>query len=164
MALNVAHHRRPVEIARRVPVGIEAASAVLREGADRLIGPEFPAPWAASGAHHTLGIEFPGGVRLTREVHLGTGPVFEEDDGVAVAVWWEAAEHPHLFPTFDGALEVRPAGDGTTESELRLAGSYAPPLGRIGRFADGLVGHRVVTASLEALLAGAAERLVAAAS
>jgi hypothetical protein len=74
-------------------------------------------------------------------------------------VWWEAAGHPYLFPTFDGALEVRHLGD---ETELRLVGSYQPPLGHFGYFADGLIGHPVVTASLESVLAEAAERLAAA--
>ena len=31
-------------------------------------------------------------------------------------------------------------------------GSYEPSLGSVGRFADGLAGHKVVIASLEAFL------------
>jgi hypothetical protein len=159
MALNLTVRRRPVELARRVPVGIDAAVDVLRYGADRLVGPELAAPWAATAGPGTLGVELPGGIHLTREVRIGFGPLFEEDGTCAVPVWWEAAEHPHLFPIFDGALEVRRLGDGT---ELRLVGSYEPPLGSIGQFADCVLGHRVVIASLEALLTQAAERLAAA--
>jgi hypothetical protein len=53
---------------------------------------------------------------------------------------------------------LRPASDGT---EIRLVGSYRPPLGAWGRFADDLAGHRVVTASLETFLATTAQRLMA---
>jgi hypothetical protein len=158
--LTVTSRRRPVEIARRIPVDIAAAAGILRQTPDRLIGPEFPASWIATG-NRSLNVVLPGGFQLTREVRVGFGPIFEEEDGLAVTVWWEAKAHPHLFPTFDGALEVRRLDD---ETELRLVGSNEPPLGPIGRFADGVVGHRVVAASLEALLAGAADRLAAAAS
>ena len=158
MPRNLTVRRRPAELARRVPVGIDAAVDVLRHGAHRLVGPELAAPWAATAGPSALGVDL-GGVHLTREVRIGFGPAFEEDGTFAVSVWWEAAERPHLFPTFDGALEVRRHGDGT---ELRLVGSYEPPLGPVGRFADGVFGHRVVMASLDALLTRAAERLAAA--
>ena len=62
-----------------------------------------------------------------------------------------------MFPTFDGGIELRPNGDDATE--LGLLGSQEPPLGAVGRFADGLAGHRVVIASLEALLDDIAARL-----
>lgn len=161
MAMMVTARRRPVEIARRVPVPLEAAVDVLKHASERLIGADFAAYWMAADRAEMLGIDLPGGLHVSQEVRVGLGPVFEEDGAYVVAVWWEAAEHPHLFPTFDGGFEVRGAGGAT---ELRLVGSYEPPLGALGRFADGVVGHRLVAASLDALLASAAERLAAAAT
>ncbi|HKY77174.1 MAG TPA: hypothetical protein VJS45_13595 [Acidimicrobiia bacterium] len=161
MVMTVTARRRPVEIARRVPVGIEAAVDVLKHGSERLIGADFAASWMVTDGSETLGIDLPGGMHVSREVRVGFGPVFQDDDAFVLAVWWEAAEHPQLFPTFDGGFEVRAAGDAT---DLRLVGSYEPPLGALGRFADGVVGHRLVAASLDALLDSAAERLIAAAA
>ena len=158
MVMRMTDRRRPVEMARRVPVGIEAAVDILKHASERLIAADFAASWMAPDGAETLAIDLPGGMHVSREVRVGLGPVFQEDDAFVVAVWWEAAEHPQLFPTFDGGFEVRPAGDDT---ELRLVGSYEPPLGPFGRFADGVVGHRLVTASLDALLASASERLAA---
>ncbi|MDP1806877.1 MAG: hypothetical protein Q8K72_16990, partial [Acidimicrobiales bacterium] len=89
------------------------------------------------------------------------GPLMEEDGAVVLPVGWEDAEHPDLFPTFDGGLELYPDGRGTA---LRLVGSYVPPLGLIGRFADELAGHRIVLASLSKFLADVASLLTAAAN
>jgi hypothetical protein len=140
---------------------MDAAIDVLRYSTDLLVTPDLTAPWAAPPGVSTLAIDLPGGVHLTREVRVGFGPISEEDGISAVPVWWEAAEHPHLFPSFDGALEVHPAA-GDLGTELCLVGSYLPPLRSVGRFADGLLGHKMVMASLEALLARAADRLVSA--
>ena len=159
MAMTMSVRRRPVEITRRVPVGIEAAVHILKHAPERLLGADFATSWIVSDGPETLGIDLPGGMHVSREVRVGFGPAFQEEDAFVLAVWWEAAEHPQLFPTFDGGFEVRAAGDAT---ELRLVGSYEPPLGALGRFADGVIGHRLVTASLDALLTSAAERLVAA--
>jgi hypothetical protein len=161
MALNLTVRRRPIELVRPVPVTVDAAVDVLRHGADRLVASDLAAPWAASAGLSTLAVDLPGGVHLTREVRIGFGPSVEDDGSFAVPVWWEAEEHPHLFPTFDGALEVRRGSNGT---QLCLVGSYQPPLGSIGRFADGVLGHQVVVASLEALLNRAADRLATAAA
>ena len=159
--MKMTDRRRPVEMACRVPVGIETAVDILMHASERLIAADFAASWMAPIGAETLEIELPGGMHVSREVRVGVGPVFQEGDAFVVAVWWEAAEHPQLFPTFDGGFEVRRAGDDT---ELRLVGSYEPPLGAFGRFADGVVGHRLVTASLDSLLALAAVRLAAAAT
>lgn len=141
MALTVPRERRPVELGRRVPVPLDSAIALLEHDPELVLGRRI------------------GGRHVAREVRVGYGRMMEDEGVVALPVWWEDAEHPHLFPTFDGGLELRPDGEGT---ELLLVGSYRPPLGAFGRFADGLVGHRVVAASLEAFLAAAAERLLTA--
>jgi len=160
MAAAVRHRRHPVELARRVPVPLHTAIAIFSGDPGRVIGSHVSAP--VDGVTYTdVGVEVLGVRRVTRHVRVGFGPVLAEDAVVAVPLWWEAAEHPELFPTFDGGIELWPAAGGT---ELRLVGSYQPPLGSVGRFADTLVGHRIVTASLERLLSCAADRLVAVAT
>ncbi|HJP67207.1 MAG TPA: hypothetical protein VKA30_13000 [Actinomycetota bacterium] len=152
--------RRPVELVRRVPVPLDAAVDVLRYGADRLVALDPAMPWEADGGLSSLAVDLPGGIHLTRQVRIGFGPILEEDGTFAVPVWWEAEEYPHLFPTFDGALEVcRGRGRGGEGTDLHLVGSYQPPLGSIGRFANGFLGHQVVMASLEELLNRMADRL-----
>jgi hypothetical protein len=64
-------------------------------------------------------------------------------------LWWEAADQPWLFPSFDGGLEIRPDDAGT---ELRLEGHYRPPLGPAGALVNRAVLNRAATASLETLL------------
>lgn len=147
---------------RLVPVNIDAALPVVRHTPERLIESGFAAWWAAPRGAEGHDVRPPGPTAsVSRPVRVGLGPTFEEDGALVVAVWWEAVEHPRLFPAFDGGFELRAAGQ---ETELRLVGSYEPPLGMLGRFADGVVGHRLVTSSLAALLAAAAERLAAAAA
>ena len=68
------------------------------------------------------------GVRFDRQAAIEIGPVVEEADGTRLLpLWWEAAEHPGLFPTFDGGLQVCPHDRGT---ELRLEGTTARRSGR----------------------------------
>jgi len=146
-----------VELAQRVPVAVDVAVAVLEREPKQVIGSYLEDPACDGETYTDLGVEVVGGHRVARDVRVGFGKVLDEDGIIAVPVWWEAAEHPELFPTFDGGLELRPVAGNT---ELRLVGSYQPPLGAIGRFADSLVGHRIVVASLERLLYSVATRLV----
>jgi hypothetical protein len=137
-----------------VPLPVQAALAVLDQDLHRVVGSRLRTPIDGEG-FTALEIGIPGGRQITREVGLGFGPRLEEDDVSALPVWWEDAEHPELFPTFDGGLEVHDVDGGT---EVRLVGSYRPPLGAVGRFADGLLGRRIVAASLEAFLTAVADR------
>jgi hypothetical protein len=141
-----------------VAVPLEAAVAVLERAPESIVGSELGAPWTGPGAHSELGVELPGGRYVARQVRIGLGRILEDEDALALPLWWQDAEHPQLFPTFDGGLELRRAGDAT---ELRLIGSYQPPLGVVGRFGDGLLGRRLVMASLERFLTAAAARLTA---
>lgn len=154
--MTAARHRRAIELARRVPVPVAAAVALLQRDPHEVIGENLGAPWTGIEVPADLAVKLFGGRQVAREVRIGVGPLLEDDDAVALPLWWQAAEHAHLFPTFDGGLELRGDEEGT---ELRLVGSYLPPLGAVGRFADGVVGHRVVMASLDGFLDAVAERL-----
>jgi hypothetical protein len=159
MAITATPHRRAVEtLVRRVPVPAAAATALLRRDPHRVIGSHLGAPWTSTGIHVDLAVELFSGHQVAREVRIGVGPLIDDEGVLALPLWWQADDHPQLFPTFDGGLELRGDERGT---ELRLVGSYRPPLGVVGRFADGVVGHRVVMASLDGFLSAVAERLAA---
>ena len=151
--------RRSVDLLRYVPVPVDVAVAIVEAGPHRLVG-SHAGGWSDGQARADLRAELPGGGSVTRSARVGFGPVMEEDGAVVLPVWWEDAEHPDLFPTFDGGLELRADGRGTA---LSLVGSYVPPLGLFGRFGDGLAGHRIVMASLNEFLAEVAALLTAAA-
>jgi hypothetical protein len=150
--------RRPIRLIRTIPIPTIAVLARLVVDAGTVIGVQPDA--SPQAGHRRLGIRFLGDMALAREVTVGYGPPMEEDDGTAVLpLWWEATEHPWLFPTFDGGLEVEETHDGT---ELRLVGSCRPPLGRLGAVADEIAGFRLARAALDAFLGEVADRLTAA--
>ncbi len=147
----------PVVITRRIPRPAAEVSARLSSNPAAFLGasdvsgelPEgrYPVPLQMSIA----------GVHFDRTAAVGFAPVVEEDDGTRILpLWWEAADQPWLFPTFDGGLEVRPQNDGT---ELRLEGRYRPPLGAAGDLVNRAVLNRAATASLETLLDNLSARL-----
>lgn len=158
MSITAARQRRAIELVRRVPMPLPATVALLEHDPHRVISAHLGAPWTGTELHADLAVELFGGRQVAREVRIGIGRLLEDDDALALPLWWQAAEHPQLFPTFDGGLELRGDEQGT---ELRLVGSYQPPLGAVGRFADGVVGHRVVMASLDSFLTAIADRLSA---
>jgi hypothetical protein len=150
----------PVLITRRVPrppaevnACLSKDPAILFRTADEraiLAAGRYPVPLQVSLA----------GAHFDRVAAVGFASVVEEEDGTRVLpLWWEAAEQPWLFPTFDGGLEVRPDDGGT---ELRLEGRYRPPLGAAGALVNRAVLNRAATASLEALLDRLSARLGAA--
>ena len=156
MTRTALSHRRPVELRRQVPLALARAVVVLNEAPQEVIGSEHDGFWAAAEAHAILGAQLLPGTLVIRSVRLGFGPRLQDEDAVVLPVWWEDDEHPHLFPTFDGGLELRDDYGGT---DLRLVGSYQPPLGALG-FADGLAGHRFVVASLETFVDDVTTRLL----
>lgn len=128
-----------------MPVPAERAIAVLEAAPRELIGSRLQA------------------VHVAREVHVGFGHLLADDGAVVLPVWWEDAEQPELFPTFDGGIELRDDHDHAGV-EVRLAGSYRPPLGTLGEFVDRIVGHRIVATTLDAFVEDVVTRLTAAAA
>lgn len=157
MARTTDPSRRQVELLRHLPVPVDVAVGVLQSGPQHVIGSQLDGEW---GKVHELRPELVAGRHLKREVGIGFGPLID-DDVLVLPIWWEDADFPHLFPTFDGGLELRADEGGT---EVRLVGSYQAPLGALGRFADSLAGHHLVMTSLETFLGQALARLTAAAT
>ena len=88
-------------------------------------------------------------------------PVYR-GDVMTVGLRWEAAGAAGTaFPVLDANISISPAGDET--ARLALAGSYRPPLGRLGTGLDRAIMHRVATATMRCLLRSVAEALVASA-
>lgn len=103
-----------------------------------------------------LGPAGPVAAKLVRVRFLD--PVYR-DDVMTVGLRWEAAGAAGiLFPVLDANLSISPAGDEA--ARLMLAGSYRPPLGRLGAGLDRAIMHRVATATMRCLLQSVAEALV----
>jgi hypothetical protein len=98
-----------------------------------------------------------GGSSVHERANIRCIPEFDVTNGTAR--WhlsWEPVGHGRVLPAFRGRLEATPKGVG---AELHLAGTYRPPLGRLGAAGDALVGHRVAERTLASLLAGVAGRV-----
>jgi hypothetical protein len=157
---------RTVEAVTRLEASPEPVIEVLTAdpagvlGGTRVPGGEtFVAPVA---------VELGGGASLAVDVDMTFGRLPDEGGVGRFGLSWQASEHEGAFPAFGGDLEVHPDGEGTL---LRLTGYYRPPLGAVGAFGDGLVGHRLARRALQdfveavttQLQAALAARLVAAA-
>ena len=87
---------------------------------------------------------------LSKAVSLRVGTVRDRGEGFVVPLQWSATGPTELFPVMVADLEVSPLG--ADESQLRLSGSYDPPLGAIGRQLDRLLLHQLAEATVRALL------------
>jgi hypothetical protein len=77
-------------------------------------------------------------------------PVYR-GDVMTVGIRWEATGAAGaLFPVLDANITISPAGDHT--ALLALAGSYRPPLGRLGAGLDRAVMYQVAAATMRSLL------------
>jgi hypothetical protein len=150
----------PVLITRRVPCPPAEVNACLSQDPARLFQTaDEPASMADGRFPVPLHVSL-AGAHFDRIAAVGFATVVEEEDGTRVLpLWWEAAEQPWLFPTFDGGLEIRSDDGGT---QLRLEGNYRPPLGAAGALVNRAVLNKAATASLEALLDRLSARLTAA--
>jgi hypothetical protein len=92
--------------------------------------------------------DVPGASKLVRVRFLD--PVYR-GDAMTLGLRWEATGVTGgLFPVLDADITLMPAGEHT--SRLALAGSYRPPLGRLGAGLDRVILNQVATATIRALL------------
>jgi hypothetical protein len=83
---------------------------------------------------------------VSRLVEVRFRDLVRHGDSAVLAVRWEAAgSGGGLFPVLDADITLTPAAESTT---LRLAGSYRPPLGKVGAVLDRVALHRVATATV----------------
>jgi hypothetical protein len=87
-----------------------------------------------------------GGMTLAKPVTVS----FADSEGEGIHVRWAPVEGG-AFPTFSGQFETAPREGG--RCTLTVSGFYVPPGGVAGRIFDALLGYRIATSSLGALLA-----------
>lgn len=80
-------------------------------------------------------------------------------DGPAtrVELEWHAARATGAFPVMHAVLWAYALTPG--ETQLELEGTYAPPLGALGRAVDAVVGRRIAEASMHRFVQEVATRL-----
>jgi hypothetical protein len=99
--------------------------------------------------------DVPGASKLVRVRFLD--PVYR-DDAMTLGLRWEATGvSGGLFPVLDADITLTAAGEHSTR--LALAGSYRPPLGRLGAELDRVILNQVATATIRALLQEVADAL-----
>jgi len=95
----------------------------------------------------------PSMVTFRKAAFVDLGPVRPLDDGWQVEISWRASTLAPLFPVFSGTIVVH-------GPELTLSGWYAPPGGKLGRFADRALLHIAATGTAGWIL-GELERAAA---
>lgn len=109
---------------------------------------------AASRAHGVASQLHAGvaGIELATDVAIRvTGIEQDVQDAPArpatrLRLEWQAAERPHLFPFMQAALLVYPLT--AKETQLDFAGTYQPPLGKLGSVVDAIGAHRIADVSV----------------
>jgi hypothetical protein len=130
----------PVDLVRyRLLVAVngllqQVAEAAYDEGEELLsrVGPFGPVPG------------------LSKAVKVYAGRVRDRGEGFVMPLRWSATGPTELFPVMEADLEIAPLG--AEESQLRLSGSYDPPLGSLGRGLDRLLLHQLAEATVRAFL------------
>lgn len=81
------------------------------------------------------------GVHLSRAVTIRFGGMVCEEDMTRMALRWEDARRPELFPVFEGVLSLAPLTVGSHQvTQVGLVGKYRPPFGALGAIADRVAG------------------------
>jgi hypothetical protein len=91
------------------------------------------------------------GVGVKTDINIAVKGVQEKRDATAgpatrLALEWEAATMPRLFPLMKGELAIYPLTP--TETQLDFSGTYEPPLGALGKTVNAIVGHRIAEVSV----------------
>lgn len=96
---------------------------------------------------HELGVDVHKAVRVT------LGEAITQENWLRIPIRWEADPGKHLFPTFDGGLEIESLS--MNRADLVITGRYRPPLGAAGALANPMLGPgaRRVVATLTHRLA-----------
>lgn len=98
-----------------------------------------------------------GTVAVNKWVRVHLGEATTTDTWVGIPTRWEASGGRHLFPTFDGSVELETLDRNLVE--LAVVGRYDPPLGPIGGLGDGTVFADVAQRTAERLVRGMAQAL-----
>ena len=133
---------------------------VLATAPERMIGP----PGEPVTGHERLsGLHVRRtGVDLSRDVRITIGALVFDENVAQLALHWEDAHQPRLFPVMEAVLELAPLTAGRHRvTQVGLVGRYRPPLGRLGAVADTLAGHRLMMESVAHFVDDIADRIEA---
>ncbi|HEY3143522.1 MAG TPA: hypothetical protein VGJ86_20470 [Acidimicrobiales bacterium] len=101
-----------------------------------------------------------GGVDVARTVAMHFSGLVCDDAWAGLAMHWEAAHHPRMFPVLEATLELVPVPSGRRHfTQVGLVGRYRPPLGVLGDMADRLGGSGVAVESIRHFVEDLARRL-----
>lgn len=109
---------------------------------------------AAAARAHTVAAELHvdvGGVGVRTDIAISVQSIQEQVDASSgpttrLALEWEAATMPRLFPLMKGELAIYPLT--STETQVDFSGTYEPPLGALGKTLNAVAGHRIAEASV----------------
>jgi hypothetical protein len=133
------------EVTAAAPLRIDAAQARDLLASDpALLGDE-------------IGVDLRRGATIRQHVDVELSGPEQAPGGTRWTLTWVPVGHPTTLPAFEGVLEIRDEDDGATV--LQVCGAYRAPLGLVGIIVDGVIGHRVAEASIEAFVASASRRL-----
>lgn len=147
--------QRSIEVSRELRVSTAAAASVVAHATARVLGTSGTT--AGDGVYRVvLHVDSRNdSVRHAAEVALtASGDVGDNTHRWVVTIGPLGATR--FLPNFAGALAI---GQRDARTVLALSGTYRPPLGALGAFGDGLLGHRLVRQSLERFLGEVAERI-----
>jgi len=94
---------------------------------------------------------------VAKTVQLVAGLPLRGGQQTTIPLAWEATGTPGLFPKLDADLIVATVGPDL--SRIAMRGTYAPPLGPLGRALDRAVLHRVAEASVKSFVDGVARSI-----
>jgi hypothetical protein len=104
-----------------------------------------------------LGVGPAGGVAAKLVQVSFLDPIYR-DGTMSVGLRWEAAGTAgSMFPVLDATITIGREGEDT--ARLALAGSYRPPLGRLGAALDTALLHAAATATVRHLVQGMADAI-----
>jgi CBS domain-containing protein len=90
-------------------------------------------------------------------IRVWTGVARHEGARTVIPVRWRAAYVEHVFPDFEGTIEIE--RQSRTAAQVTLTGTYRPPLGPIGAAFDAIAVDGVAHETADRLVAELAKRL-----
>jgi hypothetical protein len=141
---------RSIEASATIGVACARARRVLLEDP----GVVFTGHHAANRrrlAHYELDVSvgLGAGASVHQQVALELAASRSTETGLVQPLSWQATGRGRMLPRFDGTLELSPVRAGTC---VRLVGTYTVPLGTVGRFGDGVIGHRLARRAMTELV------------
>jgi hypothetical protein len=150
---------RVLDVGRTVRALFEVASGLVVDDPARVFAPGVDAGGrSARRLPVEMTAELGGGTTVAQTVIVELGRPAVLPTRVTCPLTWRPTDHTNLLPVFRGSLFMTPEG---LDTGLWLRGTYQPPLGRVGRFGDGLVGHRIARRTVATFLDTVARRIEA---